>query len=118
MGGSELGDPEHTGRFRESLDFEPSVAPARPHGEPSALRQLYGDVWEWTSSAYAAYPRYSPDVGALGEYNGKFMSGQFVLRGGSCATPESHIRPTYRNFFPADARWQFSGLRLARDPQI
>lgn len=118
LGSSELGDPELTGRFRESLDFEPSVAPARPHGEPSGLRQLYGDVWEWTSSAYAAYPRYSPDVGALGEYNGKFMSGQFVLRGGSCATPESHIRPTYRNFFPADARWQFSGLRLARDPQI
>jgi ergothioneine biosynthesis protein EgtB len=99
------------GNFLDNDALHPQAARA----SPAPLQQLFGDVWEWTASAYLPYPGFEPMAGSLGEYNGKFMSAQSVLRGGSCATPRDHVRVSYRNFFHAQDRWQFSGVRLARD---
>jgi ergothioneine biosynthesis protein EgtB len=100
-----------SGNFLDSRALHPLPVSRQEKG----ILQALGDVWEWTSSSYQAYPGYQAWAGAVGEYNGKFMVNQYVLRGGSCLTPSDHVRATYRNFFPSDARWQFTGLRLARD---
>jgi ergothioneine biosynthesis protein EgtB len=105
--------PVNGGHFLEGGRFHPSSTPAEDDSGP--VFALVGDVWQWTASPYAPYPGYEAAPGALGEYNGKFMCNQMVLRGASCATPRSHARRTYRNFFPPDARWQFAGVRLAQD---
>lgn len=105
----EQGNSIESGNFVDNGFFHPVPL----NDELSVLKQMHGDVWEWTGSAYLPYPGYSPEAGALGEYNGKFMSDQMVLRGGSCATSRSHIRTTYRNFFQCDKRWPFTGFRLA-----
>jgi ergothioneine biosynthesis protein EgtB len=97
------------GNLADSDEFHPRAATA------GGMQQLFGDAWEWTQSSYSPYPGYRAAEGAVGEYNGKFMVNQYVLRGGSCVTPDDHIRATYRNFFPAGACWQFSGIRLAKD---
>jgi len=109
------------GNFVEDELFHPTAASSAVSTEKAAsdlrLHQMFGDVWEWTHSAYSPYPGYRAAPGALGEYNGKFMCNQYVLRGGSCATSRTHIRRTYRNFFQPEKRWQFTGIRLARDPE-
>jgi ergothioneine biosynthesis protein EgtB len=111
-------------RLPTEFEWETAVADHPVQGQflgevfhPTRTDGEYGGVWVWTASPYTAYPGYRPPAGALGEYNGKFMCNQVVLRGGSCVTPPGHVRSTYRNFFPPDARWQFSGIRLARDAQ-
>jgi len=104
--------PSLAGNFVENNRFHPVPLDA---ATDTGLSRMFGDVWEWTQSSYSPYHGFKTAEGAVGEYNGKFMCNQYVLRGGSCATPSDHIRRTYRNFFPPDARWQFMGVRLARD---
>ena len=106
-----VGADPSAGRFFDDEFLHPTA----PSADQGGLHQLFGDAWEWTGSAYLPYPGYRRIEGPLGEYNGKFMVNQMVLRGGSCATSRDHIRPTYRNFFKADKRWQFTGIRLAED---
>ena len=106
-------DVKLTGNLADSQHYHP--CPDVAAGGTAELRQMIGDVWEWTASPYVAYPRFRAVAGAIGEYNGKFMSNQMVLRGGAAVTPADHMRITYRNFFAPASRWAFSGLRLAED---
>jgi formylglycine-generating enzyme required for sulfatase activity len=106
---SVVGPATDAGNFADDDRLHPT-----PAGD-GRVAQMFGDVWEWTASAYAPYPGFRPLPGVLGEYNGKFMSGQQVLRGGSCFTPRGHVRAIYRNFFPPAARWQMTGARVAKD---
>ena len=118
LAASTLPVPTPHGNFLEDANFHPlplNGSSGDADGSPARPEQMFGDVWEWTASAYLPYPGYRAEPGALAEYNSKFMSNQMVLRGGSCATPRKHIRASYRNFFPCDKRWQFTGIRLAAD---
>jgi ergothioneine biosynthesis protein EgtB len=108
-----LGAEGLEGSFLDPVVLHPRAPGAHRAGAPP--RQLFGEVWQWTASPYSPYPGFRPAAGAVGEYNGKFMVNQFVLRGGCCVTPRDHARTTYRNFFPPSARWAFSGVRLATD---
>jgi ergothioneine biosynthesis protein EgtB len=101
------------GNLLENGHFHPTALSTTRNENRKTISQLFGDVWEWTGSPYVAYPEFQPTAGALGEYNGKFMCNQMVLRGGSCISPRSHVRASYRNFFPPQTRWQFMGIRLA-----
>lgn len=115
----EIASDENRGSQISSEDFFDLGMPVHPtHGsEDCDVKSLFGSTWQWTSSSYSPYPRYRPAAGAIGEYNGKFMCNQYVLRGSSCGTSRGHTRHTYRNFFPPEARWQFTGIRLARNPE-
>lgn len=112
--------PDITSGIKSTTLLDPPLFHPQPlaAGSPDGIHQLQHTLWQWTQSAYLPYPGFRAAPGAIGEYNGKFMCNQMVLRGGSCATPPGHLRPTYRNFFPPDARWQFTGIRLAAAPEI